>query len=222
MRTINHYGLLLEVDDRLPSVTSLVAGEPVRGSWWSHPAGRAIFAASRALLAHPDIVRVKLVARKLTYVHRRLWSPLVAVATGREAWQLQELSQPARQVLRLADRLGELRTDQMPSRTLAMPEASRAAHDLEERLLIRADEIHTEHGAHAQRLRTWGRWAEAAGFIPEAMNVDQAKAAFEQIAEEFGREFAKAVRLPWPRDARRAVTADEPRRSRRVRRASSS
>ena len=33
---LKEYGLLLQIAARLPNVCALVAGEPVRGSWW-HP-----------------------------------------------------------------------------------------------------------------------------------------------------------------------------------------
>jgi ankyrin repeat protein len=35
--------VLLEHDRELPSVTSIVAGEPISGSWWGHPLGHAIY-----------------------------------------------------------------------------------------------------------------------------------------------------------------------------------
>lgn len=34
-QTLEHYSLLLEADAQLPSLASIVAGEPVRGSWWA-------------------------------------------------------------------------------------------------------------------------------------------------------------------------------------------
>src|SRR6185436_12115467 len=49
-------GLLMAADLRLPSVTTIVAGKPVSGSWWSDPAGRAIYAAQGALMARPDVL----------------------------------------------------------------------------------------------------------------------------------------------------------------------
>src|SRR5688500_6338715 len=42
-------GILLLSDASLPSVVSMVAGGPVRGSWWSHPQGKRIFALTQAL-----------------------------------------------------------------------------------------------------------------------------------------------------------------------------
>ena len=41
LKELKRYGLLLVTDARLPSLVALVAGAPVRGSWWSHPRGKA-------------------------------------------------------------------------------------------------------------------------------------------------------------------------------------
>src|SRR5215813_10800896 len=92
-------GLLLASDASLPSVAALVAGAPVRGSWWAHPKGRAIFAAIRAVEHHPDTLVVPLVRGKVTFVHRRLWPELLAIAQAGERWQRQGLSQSARALL---------------------------------------------------------------------------------------------------------------------------
>lgn len=62
------------------SLVSAIAGEPIRGSWWSHARGREIFALMRALRASPDVLVCRLVDGKITYVHRRLWPALVRVA----------------------------------------------------------------------------------------------------------------------------------------------
>jgi hypothetical protein len=47
-------GLLLLSDSSLPSVSRLVAGDSLRGSWWSHERGRTIFAVSEMLEDHPE------------------------------------------------------------------------------------------------------------------------------------------------------------------------
>ena len=38
-----------------PRLSDAVAGEPVRGSWWAHPAGKRIFDALQLVAASPDI-----------------------------------------------------------------------------------------------------------------------------------------------------------------------
>jgi hypothetical protein len=75
------YGMLLEsARGPLPNVAELVAGEPIRGSWWSHPGSHAIFAEINELAASPDVVRTRLLNGKVTLVHRRLWPALVCLA----------------------------------------------------------------------------------------------------------------------------------------------
>lgn len=64
----------------VPSIAEAVAGEPIRGSWWGHPAGHAIFAAMSQLDGRDDILCFKLVGGKVTFVHRRLWPALCALA----------------------------------------------------------------------------------------------------------------------------------------------
>lgn len=71
--------MLLVQDAALPSVATLVAGGPVRGSWWGHPSSPAIFAALEVLDDHPDLLFAKLVDGKNTIVHRRLWPALAAI-----------------------------------------------------------------------------------------------------------------------------------------------
>jgi hypothetical protein len=77
---IEHGMLLQSARGPLPNVAELVAGEPISGSWWGHPQAHAIFAALGSLDDSPDVVRMRLVNRKVTFVHRRLWPALVRVA----------------------------------------------------------------------------------------------------------------------------------------------
>src|SRR5215831_8257734 len=88
-------GLLLKSDSRLPSVATLVAGTPVRGSWWAHPASHAIFWAINELADRKDVLVVKLIRGKDTFVHQRLWPELLAIVTADEPWQLHGLPKSA-------------------------------------------------------------------------------------------------------------------------------
>jgi hypothetical protein len=64
----------------LPNVAEMVAGEPIRGSWWSHPQSHAIYDAINRLAGSPDVVRTRLVNGRVTLMHRRVWPALVRVA----------------------------------------------------------------------------------------------------------------------------------------------
>ena len=64
----------------VPNVAELVAGEPIRGSWWAHPAAHQIYAVLGELLASGDVAATRLVNGRVTLVHRRLWPALARVA----------------------------------------------------------------------------------------------------------------------------------------------
>jgi len=82
----------------VPSLAHVVAGAPIRGSWWVHPKGREIFLLSRVIRRSPDVLVCRLVGGKITYVHRRMWPALVLLA-GRFSKQrlsaLNEVHTPA-------------------------------------------------------------------------------------------------------------------------------
>ncbi len=81
MDALLEYGMLLQsARGPVPNVAELMAGEPIRGSWWGHPASHEIFAALNALASSPDVVRLRLLNGKVTFVHRRLWPAVVRLA----------------------------------------------------------------------------------------------------------------------------------------------
>jgi hypothetical protein len=182
------YGLLLLSDAALPAVAQIVAGEPIHGSWWGHPKGHAIFSASGELDDSRDAVETRLLNRKVTWVHRRLWPALVGVATARASWQLDGLSADARAIL---DGIGdeEWRSDRLPIAIAG--KAKDAVTALDDRLLLRGHEVHTESGAHARVLERWERWAarEQVIALPEA----EARAALEAAVAAL----PARARLPW-------------------------
>lgn len=68
----------------IPSLAEAIAGERIRGSWWAHEKGRAIFRALTAVYESPDVVATPLVDGKLTLIHRRLWPALATLARAGE------------------------------------------------------------------------------------------------------------------------------------------
>jgi hypothetical protein len=64
----------------VPCMTAIIVGEAIKGSWWAHPKGREIFAILRSLEESPEILVCRLVAGKVTFVHRRLWPALTRAA----------------------------------------------------------------------------------------------------------------------------------------------
>jgi len=72
-----HGVVLASAKGPVPSLAEAVAGEPIRGSWWAHPKGSEIFQALEAASDSRDVLCFRLVAGKITFVHRRLWAALV-------------------------------------------------------------------------------------------------------------------------------------------------
>jgi len=72
--------LLASARGPIPNVAEMIAGEPIKGSWWGHPDGHRIYNELNALDDSPDVVRMRLIKGKITLVHRRVWPALARVA----------------------------------------------------------------------------------------------------------------------------------------------
>jgi hypothetical protein len=75
-----HGVVLASAHGKAPTLTEAIAGAPIEGSWWGHPEGKRIFAVLGAVQEHDDVLLCRLLAGKLTLVHRRLWPALAALA----------------------------------------------------------------------------------------------------------------------------------------------
>jgi hypothetical protein len=179
---LREHGLLLQQDKRLPDIATAVAGEPIRGSWWAHPRAHAIFACLGQIERHPDTLVTKLVAGKVTFVHRRLWPAVLAVGVARESWQFLDLSVGARELYDAVEQQGML---------LA---AGRDAKELERRLLVHGEQVHTDAGHHELRLERWELWADRAG-AATSPTLGAGRLQIEAAVQAFGGTIAL---LPWP------------------------
>jgi hypothetical protein len=77
----------------VPSLAETVTGGPISGSWWAHPCSHEIFRLTRAVRRSPDILVCRLVAGKVTYVHRRIWPYLVRLASRFDRKQLSAIEE---------------------------------------------------------------------------------------------------------------------------------
>lgn len=171
--------LLLVSDAKLPSLASMVAGGPIHGSWWAHPASHEIYRALGELSRRPDVLVVKLIEGKNTLVHRRVWAELVAIAAAGEPWQFAGLSPGARRLYQRVTREGVVET------------TGALTLELESRLLVRGEQFHGDWGAHGKRLEDWKRWAGANGVSYAQIDVQPAKTALQALCPE--------ARFPWPK-----------------------
>jgi hypothetical protein len=169
---LRKHGLLLLQDKSLPSIATAIAGEPIRGSWWSHPKSQEIFDCLQSL---EDVLTTRLVDGKVTYIDDRLRDAFLTVATSAEPWQTRGLTPAARALLAKVRRGGDVQA------------TGAAARELQQRLLADAIEVHTESGKHETRLRAWPAPAKA-------MSVADAKRAIEEAVVAMG---GKVKMLPW-------------------------
>ena len=77
----------------VPNLAEAIAGAPIRGGWWGHPKGQEIFRALQVVGDSPDVLSFRLVERKITLVHRRLWPALVRLAGQLGKERLTEIRQ---------------------------------------------------------------------------------------------------------------------------------
>lgn len=210
MTTANHfkrvlgkilsYGFLLESDPKLPSVCTLITGTPLKGSWWSHPLAQTIFQVNAKLEDHPDVVITKLVSGKVTFVHRDLWPEILTIGTSHEPWQMEGLSASAESLIRMVQAKGTLRTDQLVRAELQAIKPKKPgdiARELERRILVHAEQIHSGSGAHTKLLETWEHWSKRKGLARSSMRSDHAKKNLEDRIKKLNDEFEGTARLPW-------------------------
>jgi hypothetical protein len=173
-------GLLLASDATLPNVTTLITGEPVKGSSWGHPLARAVNEVIRALEQHEDVIWAPLINGKATFLHRKLWPAFLGVALGRQTWQVDGLSKGARMLLKSLD-----------EGSLDRSGDKQAVAELEARLLIRSYTIVNDRAQKEQRLETWRAWMLRRGIEGPFPAPEEAKALLLKPLEGF--DFS----VPW-------------------------
>jgi hypothetical protein len=143
------------------------------------------------LAAERDVLVTKLIRGKVTFVHRRLWQAVLSVAVARDPWQIKGLSRDAGSLLEQVEREGKVEA--------SGPESA----DLERRLLLHGQQIHTESGKHKTQLETWPVWALRCGCEP----AGPALAAREQVETVVRALGFAADCLPWPETRRNRKSA---------------
>lgn len=150
--------LMLAPHAPLRSLVEEIGGRGTKGTWWAHAKGGLIFNISSDLSDHPDTLVVKLVAGKVTFVHRSLWPVLLRVTLDptRQAEKLSHLSPEA---LRLFERIAIEGT--------VRPEKSHKAArlELEKSLLVLSQSVHTERGNHETSSCSWEHWARLSSTV---------------------------------------------------------
>jgi hypothetical protein len=185
LAALDERGLLLIHDHVLPSVTSLIVGAPVEGSWWSHPMANTIYNALGTI--EPHVAVVKLIVGKNTLISKRLWPELRDIGIGRDPWQTNRLDDDA---IALLDQI-----DHAKAPVLVDKSQVKLATLLERRLLVYPTEIHTASGHHRKAYQGWQRWGDERHLRSNRASA-QAQVTFEAIiARQTDKPAAKL--FPW-------------------------
>ncbi len=153
---LKHNGFLMLSDATLPSISNIITGEKINGSWWGHPAGNEIFNCSSEVDDHKDVISSKLINGKVTFIHRSMWTALLGVVSMRQPWQTKLLSPAAKKILLKTARKSMLRaSDIVEIVGMESKERSAAISELEKKLLVHSFQIHTESGKHERVLQSW-------------------------------------------------------------------
>jgi hypothetical protein len=184
---LREFDLLLDTDSKFPSITGLVVGDAVRGSWWAHPRSHEVFHLSCQLRDHPDVLMAKLVSGKVTLIHRPLWPAMVSIGTAREPWQLRTLSKEAKALLKKVDSEDSVSASGDPVR------------EIEKHLLVHSESVHTERGSHAKQVQTWQSWADSKRLKGPKPAPSAAKSQIESVVARLNKQFGAKGTLPWAR-----------------------
>ena len=77
----------------VPRLVEVIVGEPIKGSWWAHPASHRIFAVLQAVEESGELLVCRLIEGKVTLVHRRLWPALARLERRFTRQQLAQIHQ---------------------------------------------------------------------------------------------------------------------------------
>ncbi len=197
----------------VPSLVSAVAQTPVRGSWWGLPEGTLIYTLAEELEHSGEVLTLKLVGGKVTFVHCALW-PALLRALADPARQKQARAALPKPALALHDAVverGRLRLDLLgepdaPKATRALKgKPLKAAQEaLEAAMLVVSRSEHTELGKHATALQSWRAWASPTmRQEAKALTLAQARPLLEAHGVELEAKRAQKTRRPAKKAGRR-------------------
>ncbi len=132
LRFVRTHGVVLEsASGPVPSLAAAIVGEPIRGSWWGHPQSQQIFKVTRAVRESDAILVCRLVNRKVTLAHQRLWPAVVRVADRFPPTHLAR-------IVEIHTAAGHHRVDETPFPEWVPPMVLATAESLSEREALRA------------------------------------------------------------------------------------
>lgn len=149
----------------VPSLAHEIVQGPIKGSWWGHPQGKLIFSLASAVEDSDEVLVLKLIEGKATFVHDVMWPLLLRVLLD-DAWRkprIEELKPAAKRLFAEVEREREVRGAD-----------GKAVKGLEESQLALVVSHHTERGHHEKVLTSWAHWAKTMKVKPAEVTLEAA------------------------------------------------
>jgi hypothetical protein len=154
--------------DGFPSLVGEIAGGPVRGSWWGHPKGALMYDLANVLHNSSDVLAVKLVEGKVTFIHRALWPSLYRLVSdpGWRRARERRLGALEKRILAAVEASGQAEAEKLAFRWEITRKADRkkfkkAIDTLAQAMCLLTSSFHTDQGHHATILTAWSAWAQS-------------------------------------------------------------
>jgi hypothetical protein len=212
-------GLLLVHDSAFPSLTRLTIGQPIRGSWWAHPLSNDVYMVSPRLQHCGEGCHDQAGIRKGNLPASAVVATAGCDRNFARTVATRRFAGSASAILAEVDRLESIRMDLFSS-SRPRKEIGEDALSLARRLLVYADDVHTESGAHVRRLESWPSWARRHELALESLpSADEARRELERIVDTSNAECSSEGFLPWRKKGRTRIV---PRPRRKVRAVSKS
>jgi hypothetical protein len=190
------HGLLLLSDPELPSLVTLIAGEPVKGTWWGHAKGNLMYNLSQELEDDSEILVIKLINKKITYIHKRHWNALFSIVLEKSDWQTKGLKPEHKSLLQTIQKKKTVRADDASFKK-SPTEIGKLAAKLEEKLVVCSQSIHSESGKHIRQMKTWETHIKEIKFPYKKMKAPEAIAYFDDVFEAWALGNSQNIKVPW-------------------------
>lgn len=180
-------------DKSFPNIVSKIVGEKIAGSWWGHPLANPIYNGLGWLEHNHNILIIKLLDGKVTYVHESLFPDIYSIVSEARDWQLKKLKPDELKLFKFVLKKKKVLSDD-PNLGDLFSDSRKSFSTLEKKLLLYSVEEHTESGKH---IKEYLPWNESKIFNKAPKNYELAKDNIERIIDKINRESASKVRLPW-------------------------
>ncbi|MEK6775129.1 MAG: hypothetical protein AABY64_14405 [Bdellovibrionota bacterium] len=185
--------ILLLQDKSFPNIISKIIGDKISGSWWGHPLANPIYNGLVWLEHNRNVLIVKLLDGKVTYVHESLFSDFYSVVSKTRDWQLAKLKSDELSLLKYVSKKNKVLSDDSKLKEL-VEDSKKSLAALEKKLLLYSSEEHTESGKHIKEFTTWKK---SKIFTKAFSDYELAKSKINRVVDKLSEESGARVKLPW-------------------------